>query len=45
VPAANQPWAAAFPGVFDIRDGHMTTSQLNGPGLGISDEAIARAAR
>jgi L-alanine-DL-glutamate epimerase-like enolase superfamily enzyme len=33
-PAANEPWAARFPGVFTINDGTMNTAILNGPGLG-----------
>jgi hypothetical protein len=32
-PAANAPWAAKFPGVFTIRDGHIDTSGLGGLGL------------
>lgn len=32
-PAANAPWAAKFPGVFAIRDGHIDTSGLSGVGL------------
>jgi L-alanine-DL-glutamate epimerase-like enolase superfamily enzyme len=34
VPAANQPWAKRFPGIFDIRNGRMATETLTGPGLG-----------
>lgn len=33
VPAANQPWVSRFPGIFDVRDGLMRTTELNGPGL------------
>jgi L-alanine-DL-glutamate epimerase-like enolase superfamily enzyme len=33
VPAANQPWLARFPGLFEIRDGKLHTSNLTGPGL------------
>ena len=32
-PAANASWAAKYPGVFTIRDGHIDTSVLGGPGL------------
>jgi len=32
-PSANAPWAAKFPGVFTIRDGHLDTSGLAGLGL------------
>jgi hypothetical protein len=38
-PAANEPWDAAFPGVFTIRDGTMNTAILNGPGLGARGNA------
>ena len=38
VPEANAPWAARFPGVFDVRDGYVRTDDINGPGLGIPDE-------
>lgn len=34
VPAANEPWAKKFPGIFDIRNGGMATEELTGPGLG-----------
>jgi hypothetical protein len=34
VPAANEPWADKFPGIFRIKDGQMDTSVLNRPGLG-----------
>ena len=33
VPAANKAWEERFPGVFDVRDGHMNTALLNKPGL------------
>ena len=33
-PAANEPWAERFPGIFRIRDGRMQTGVLTGPGLG-----------
>jgi L-alanine-DL-glutamate epimerase-like enolase superfamily enzyme len=32
-PAANEPWAVKFPGMFRIRDGTMETGLLTGPGL------------
>jgi L-alanine-DL-glutamate epimerase-like enolase superfamily enzyme len=32
-PSANSSWAAKFPGVFTIRDGHIDTSGLGGLGL------------
>jgi L-alanine-DL-glutamate epimerase-like enolase superfamily enzyme len=34
MPAANEPWAERFPGLFRITDGTMETSLLTGPGLG-----------
>ncbi len=34
VPAANEPWAGRFPGIFRITDGRMRTGELTGPGLG-----------
>jgi L-alanine-DL-glutamate epimerase-like enolase superfamily enzyme len=33
VPAANRPWLAKFPGLFEVRDGKLRTRQLDGPGL------------
>ena len=33
LPAANNPWAEQFPGVFRIPDGHMATACLGGVGL------------
>ena len=40
VPAANQPWQARFPGVFNVRDGYVRTGEIGGPGLGIPNEMI-----
>jgi L-alanine-DL-glutamate epimerase-like enolase superfamily enzyme len=34
VPAANEPWAERFPGIFRIKDGRMQTGVLTGLGLG-----------
>jgi hypothetical protein len=42
VPAANKPWERRFPGVFNVRDGHVRTAEIGGPGLGIPDEALPR---
>ena len=39
VPAANEPWAARFPGIFNVRDGYVRTGDIGGPGLGIPDES------
>jgi L-alanine-DL-glutamate epimerase-like enolase superfamily enzyme len=33
-PAANEPWADRFPGIFRISNGTMLTDCLDGPGLG-----------
>ena len=40
VPAANDPWAARFPGIFRVRDGYMRTAEIGGPGLGIPDALL-----
>jgi len=42
VPAANRPWEERFPGIFRVRDGHLTTAGIGGPGLGIPDEMTPR---
>jgi L-alanine-DL-glutamate epimerase-like enolase superfamily enzyme len=34
LPAANEPWARRFPGLFRVQDGSIDTSLLTGPGLG-----------
>jgi L-alanine-DL-glutamate epimerase-like enolase superfamily enzyme len=33
VPAANRGWERKFPGIFDVRDGYLKTSGLDGVGL------------
>jgi len=33
-PEGNRGWAERFPGMFDVTDGTLQTSELNGPGLG-----------
>ncbi len=33
VPAANRGWEKRFPGIFEVRDGWMRTTGLDGPGL------------
>lgn len=38
MPAANLPWEARFPGLFNIRDGTMATGLLTGPGLGFGGD-------
>jgi L-alanine-DL-glutamate epimerase-like enolase superfamily enzyme len=40
VPAANARWADRFPGIFKIRDGHVRTAEIGGPGLGIPDDML-----
>jgi L-alanine-DL-glutamate epimerase-like enolase superfamily enzyme len=37
MPAANEPWAVRFPGIFRITDGTMHTGSLAGRGLGAVD--------
>lgn len=34
-PAGNKPWVKRFPGMFEIKDGTVATSELNGVGLGM----------
>lgn len=34
LPAANEPWAKRFPGLFVVRDGTLKTAALTGPGIG-----------
>jgi L-alanine-DL-glutamate epimerase-like enolase superfamily enzyme len=36
-PAANDPWADRFPGIFRVTDGTLKTSELDGIGLGAVD--------
>ncbi len=43
VPKANEPWAARFPGIFRVTDGHLNTSELGGPGLGIPEDLVPEA--
>jgi L-alanine-DL-glutamate epimerase-like enolase superfamily enzyme len=38
MPAANEPWAERFPGVFKITDGMMRMGELTGQGLGAYPE-------
>src|SRR5688572_15163903 len=40
VPAANAPWEQRFPGIFKVKDGHMRTAEIGGPGLGIPDGLV-----
>jgi L-alanine-DL-glutamate epimerase-like enolase superfamily enzyme len=39
VPAANQGWEKRFPGIFDVRNGYLDTSKLDGAGLCTSQDA------
>jgi L-alanine-DL-glutamate epimerase-like enolase superfamily enzyme len=41
VPAANEPWAARFPGVFSVRDGYVRTNDIGGPGFGIPEDILS----
>jgi hypothetical protein len=34
LPAANKDWEERFPGMFQVTDGMLRTSELTGPGLG-----------
>jgi L-alanine-DL-glutamate epimerase-like enolase superfamily enzyme len=36
VPSASRDWVKKYPGIFDVRDGYLDTTGLNGPGLGTS---------
>jgi hypothetical protein len=36
VPAASKGWEKRYPGIFNVRDGYLATTGLNGPGLGTS---------
>ena len=36
VPSASKGWEKRYPGIFNVRDGYLSTSGLNGPGLGTS---------
>lgn len=42
VPAANAPWEGRFPGLFNVKDGYMRTTEIGGPGLGIPDDLIRK---
>jgi hypothetical protein len=42
-PAASEPEAAVHPGVFRRRNGVLSTSSLQGPGLGFQMAKIKRA--
>jgi L-alanine-DL-glutamate epimerase-like enolase superfamily enzyme len=42
VPAANKPWEERFPGIFRVKDGHLRTAEILGPGLGIPEEMAPR---
>jgi L-alanine-DL-glutamate epimerase-like enolase superfamily enzyme len=36
VPSANRGWEKRYPGIFNVRNGYLDTTGLNGPGLGTS---------
>jgi L-alanine-DL-glutamate epimerase-like enolase superfamily enzyme len=33
VPSASRRWEKLYPGIFNVRDGYLDTSNLNGPGI------------
>ncbi|HMO36945.1 MAG TPA: hypothetical protein PKA06_12965, partial [Gemmatales bacterium] len=35
MPAANEPWKANYPGLFEPVQGYLLTGQLTGPGLSV----------
>jgi hypothetical protein len=39
VPAASKDWEKKFPGIFDVRNGFLDTSTLDGVGLCTNQEA------
>jgi len=39
VPAASKGWGKKFPGIFDVRNGYLDTSTLDGAGLCTNQEA------
>jgi hypothetical protein len=36
VPSANGGWEKRYPGIFNVKNGYLDTTGLNGPGLGTS---------
>jgi len=36
VPSASRGWEKRYPGIFNVRDGYLDTTGLDGPGLGTS---------
>ena len=36
VPSASKGWEKRYPGIFNVRDGYLDTTGLDGPGLGTS---------
>ena len=36
VPSASKGWEKRYPGIFNVRDGYLSTAGLDGPGLGTS---------
>jgi len=36
VPSASKSWEKRYPGIFNVRDGYLDTTGLDGPGLGTS---------
>jgi L-alanine-DL-glutamate epimerase-like enolase superfamily enzyme len=44
VPAANARWQQSFPGIFNVTDGYIRTSEISGHGLGIPESMTRRVA-
>lgn len=42
VPAANARWRQWFPGIFNVNDGYVRTSEIAGHGLGIPEAIVSR---
>jgi L-alanine-DL-glutamate epimerase-like enolase superfamily enzyme len=42
VPAASAPWMPDVPDLFTVRNGHVGTGEITGPGLGIGDAIVER---
>ncbi len=40
-PSANKRWESRFPGMFEIKDGALKTTELNGPGLGFDPRSAS----
>ena len=45
MPAANEPWAERFPGVFRITDGVVRTAELTASGSCVPARCVGRSGR